>query len=413
VAPISDCRARIWLAIIILVALVIRLAWALHQPSDDAAIDRLPDQREYLQLGKNILSAGELWMIDPRFGQAVYAYRTPGYPLLVACCGARPVVVRGVQSVIDAWTVLAIFLLARRWLSPGGAVLAAAIVAINPYMIFFTGLILSETLFTAMLCWGLALLILSDGPWPDGGKLLAWLGGAALLALAVLVRPGAILMPVVLGCAAALANRTTLVRAAQRPWPLPVGATMLLVTVLATFPWAARNRWVLGSWIWTATDDGITRYDGFNPDATGASNQSFVDFMPWTQDMTEIARSRYFTQLADEWIDEHPFQSLRLAGVKIARTWSPMPLSQEYGSKLLYEIIGIGYGVALDLLVLVGLWQEILPGAAKRALLLPAVYFTIAAALSVGSLRYRIPAEGPMAIIAASSICRARVQSNT
>jgi len=28
---------------------------------------------------------------------------------------------------------------------------------------------------------------------------------------------------------------------------------------------------VLGRWIWTSTNAGFTAYDGFNPDATGAS----------------------------------------------------------------------------------------------------------------------------------------------
>lgn len=408
---IPQRSASIRLTIILLLGLAVRLGWALHQPSDDAAIDQLPDQREYLQLGSNFFSEGGLWMIDPRFRQAVYAYRTPGYPLLIACCGAKPIVVRIVQAFLDTSTILAIFLLARRWLSAGGALLAAAITAINPYMIFFTGLILSEPLFTAMLCWGLTLLILSDGPWPDGSKLLAWIGGAALLAFSAMVRPGALAMPVVLGVGAALANRN-IVKANQKPWPLPVAATMLVITALVMFPWAARNRWTLGSWIWTSTNDGITRYDGFNPDATGASNQSFVDFMPWTRDMTEVARSRYFAQMADDWIENHPLDSLRLAAVKIGRTWSPMPLSREYGSKLLYNLVGLIFGVGLDLLVLAGLWQGILPGAAKRVLLLPAVYFTVAAMLSVGSLRYRIPAEGPMAIIAASAVSRSRGQAS-
>jgi hypothetical protein len=228
-----------------------------------------------------------------------------------------------------------------------------------------------------------------------------------LLAFAVLVRPGAMLIPVVLGCGAALANRTVSV-ASQKRWPLGVCATALLVTVLVLFPWAARNRWVLGAWVWTSTNDGITRYDGFNPDATGASDQSFVQSMPWTRDMTEIARSRYFADLADDWIANHRLEAVRLAGTKIARTWSPMPLSAEYGSRRLYEWAGLAFGAALDALVLVGLWQRILPGAAKRVLMLPAVYFTVAAALSVGSLRYRIPAEGPMAIVAASAIGGAR-----
>ena len=100
---------------------------------------------------------------------------------------------------------------------------------------------------------------------------------------------------------------------------------MLLITGLVIFPWAARNRWILGSWIWTSTNDGITQYDGFNPDATGASDQSFVRSMPWTRDMTEIARSRYFSESANEWINAHPSETLKLAAVKIARTLEPDP----------------------------------------------------------------------------------------
>ncbi|MGA2439478.1 MAG: glycosyltransferase family 39 protein [Tepidisphaeraceae bacterium] len=403
----SERTARIALAVVMLLGLGVRLGWALHQSNDGAAIDRLPDQREYLELGRHFFGDDGLWMVDARFRQTVYAYRTPGYPLLVAVCGAKPAVIRIVQCLLDTSTILAVFLLARRWLSPGGAVFSAAIVAVNPYMIFFTGLILSETLFTAMLCWGLALLILSDGPWPDGHKLLAWLGGGIILAFAVLVRPGAMLIPVVLGCGAALANRDV-PRAYEKLWPLPVAATMLLVTVLLLFPWAARNRWILGSWVWTSTNDGITRYDGFNPDATGASDQSFAQSMPWTRDMSEIARSRYFAKLADDWIADHRLEAIRLAGTKIARTWSPMPLSQEYGSRRLYESAGLGFGTVLDVLVLIGLRRGILSGPVKRVLMLPAVYFTVVAALSVGSLRYRIPAEGPMAIVAASAVAGAR-----
>jgi 4-amino-4-deoxy-L-arabinose transferase-like glycosyltransferase len=409
VNQISARSARLILAVILVLGFGIRLTWALHQSSDDAAINRLPDQREYLDLGKNLFGEAGLSMADARFEQIVYAFRTPGYPFVIACCGANPPVVRTVQCVLDTTTILAIFLLARRWLSPAAAVFAAAIVAFNPYMIFFTGLILSETLFTTMLCWAMALLILSDGPWPDGNKLLAWLGGGALLAIAVLVRPGTLLLPVVIGCGAALANRLV-IQPYQRGarWPLPVVATMLLLTGLAIFPWAARNRWVLGSWVWTSTNDGITRYDGFNPDATGASDQSFVQSMPWTKDMTEVARSRYFAKMADDWIEANPSAAVRLAGVKIARTWSPIPLSAEYGGRWIYRAAGIGYGLPLDLLVILGLRQTNLTGAAKRFLLLPALYFTVAAGLSVGSLRYRIPAEAPMAILAAGAVRSAR-----
>jgi hypothetical protein len=184
---------------------------------------------------------------------------------------------------------------------------------------------------------------------------------------------------------------------------MPVGACLLLITGLVLFPWAARNRWVLGSWVWTSTNDGITRYDGFNPDAMGASDQKFVEWMPWTGDMSEVARSRYFGERADDWIAKNPMEAVRLAGVKIARTWSPMPLSSQYGGRWFYKTIGILFGAGLDLMVIVGLRRDGLDGPAKRFLLMPAIYFTIGAALSVGSLRYLVPAEAPMAVIAAGA----------
>lgn len=399
----------VWIALAaaMLLGFGIRLAWGLRQPTDAAAIDALPDQREYLELGEHLLMHQGFWFVDARFGGSVQAYRTPGYPLLIRWCHANQHIIRAVQAGLDCSTILAIFLLAQRWLSNQGALIAAILVMVNPYLIYFSGLILSETLFTAMLCWGMVLLVRSGGPWPAGAALWAWLGGGLLLALSVLVRPGAIFIPVVLGIAAALVNRRT-----HRPyrirWPLPVATTMLVMTVAVLFPWAARNRVLLGAWIWTATNSGITRYDGFNPDATGASDQSFVAAMPWTRDMTEVARSRYFGQLADDWIRAHPAQAAGLAIAKIGRTWSPIPLSNQFGSRRIYVIVGLCFGVVFELLTLAGLWLGVLPGPAKRLLLAPAIYFTVAAMLSVGSLRYLIPAQPPMAILAASAVSRGR-----
>jgi 4-amino-4-deoxy-L-arabinose transferase-like glycosyltransferase len=396
----NESRARgIALAVIVLLGVAIRLGWGIHQSNLAGAMDALPDQREYLEAGRNLVESGELWISDPRFRQSVYAYRTPGYPGLIAACGAKPAVVRAVQALLDGCSMVAIFIIARRWLAAPAALAAVLLVAINPYLIFFSGLILSETLFTALLCWGLALLIISEGPWTNRRGSMAWVGGAFLLALAVLVRPGAILLPVVLGCGAAIANRGVLA-AYPSHRRLPVAGTLLAITFLVLFPWAVRNRWVLGTWVWTSTNDGITRYDGFNPDATGASDQSFVRAMPWTIDMTEVGRSAYFASLADEWILAHPLESIRLAGVKIARTWSPVPLSAEYGRRTIYRVVGLTFGAGFDLLFIAGLMRKELTGSAKLVLSLPAIYLTVAAVLSVGSLRYRIPAEAPMAVVA-------------
>jgi hypothetical protein len=118
--------------------------------------------------------------------------------------------------------------------------------------------------------------------------------------------------------------------------------------------------------------------------------------------MDELERDAFFNQEAHQWIRAHPGQAMRLAGVKILRTWSPVPLSAEFGGSSLYFWVGLLYSLPLDVLILLGLWKGNLPRSAKVFLLLPAIYFTGIHAVSVGSLRYRVPVEPPMCVIVGS-----------
>lgn len=414
----------IWL--ILLLALGLRLGWCLTRPTSDASIEALRDQRDYLSLAQNLLRGRGLQFLDRRFDDTVFAFRTPGYPLFLAGCGADPRLIRAVQAVLDTFTVLAIYILAGMVATGEGrhriALLAALFIAFNPYLIYFSGLLLSETLFTALMAWGLVLLVRGKGGRGASWRsTLIWLSGALLLGLSVLVRPSAIALPVVLGILCRFVNRVregayqetagvqgpnaarTAGRRRDWKWPLPAGATMVLLTVLCLLPWVVRNRAVLGQWIWLDTNSGFTLYDGYNPDATGASDQSYIDREPELQVLGEVNRSDYLTQKAWEYARTHPARVCSLIGAKLARTWSPMPLSTEYGRPGL-RAIALLYSIPFDLLVVLGLIWGSLPRAAKTLLLAPAVYFTIVHALTVGSLRYRIPAEPPMAIIAACAL---------
>jgi 4-amino-4-deoxy-L-arabinose transferase-like glycosyltransferase len=384
--------------LLLLLALAIRLVWGQTRPGDPAALAELPDQRQYLELADNLLHGRGLYCYDPRFNSDVYAYRTPGYPLFLAACGASPRIARAAQALLDASTVLAIYLLASRWLSQRRSFLAAVLVAINPFLIYFSALILSETLFIAMLAWGMFLL---QRP-PRA------LAGGLILALSILVRPSALALPLLLGITAAILNRDRR-GAYPRWWPLPPATTMLLMTLAVLLPWAYRNYRVLGHWIWTTTNDGITAYDGFNDEATGASDQRFAGRMPELKDAGEVERDRYLADEASRWARQHLRRVLELAAMKAARMWSPVPLSAEYG-KPLYCCIGALYAIPLDLLAVLGLWYGPLPRAAKVFLFLPAIYLTLIHAASVGSLRYRLPAEGPMAVLAVAS-CQLPVAS--
>jgi hypothetical protein len=80
-----------------------------------------------------------------------------------------------------------------------------------------------------------------------------------------------------------------------------------------------------------------------------------------------------------------------------------MPLSDQYSGRM-YQLIGLCYSLPLDLLVLWGLASGNLSRGAKVLVLLPAIYLSGVHMLTVGSLRYRIPAEPPLALLAASAL---------
>jgi hypothetical protein len=261
------------------------------------------------------------------------------------------------------------------------------LVAINPFLIYFSGLLLSETLFTAMLAWGMVLLL------SPARKKLGWLRGTILLAMSIHVRPSVLLLPVILGFASVPFATARLKRAAL--------AGVVILAALAPWAWRNSRQSGLGHWIWTTTNGGITAYDGWNPTASGGSNQAFLRDMPELRGMAEIQRSDYLAGRAREFVMNHPGRAVKLALLKLVRLWSPMPLSEQYSSPA-YRAAGLLYCVPFDLLVLAGLIRGKLSPAAKVFLLLPALYLTVVHMASVGSLRYLLPAIPPMGVVAAS-----------
>jgi hypothetical protein len=293
----SALSHRLPLTVLFVIALALRLAWSLSRPTDEASLRQLPDQLEYLRIAQNVLKGSGLVFFDEGFQQSVAAYRMPGYPLFVAACGAKVTIVRVAQCAIDASCLLAVYALARPRLGVGPALVAAAFVAFNPYLVYFSSTLLSETLFGGLLIWGIVGLA-------RGGR-LAWWGGAAAVVASIYVRPSAIAL-VPLLAAAAMLVRPPLPRPATRArryFVLGGGLAMLLLTVAALLPWAARNRGVLGAWVWTTTNTGVTAYDGLNPRADGSSNQSH--FRNWTELklMGEVERSDYLSALARAYAD--------------------------------------------------------------------------------------------------------------
>lgn len=306
--------------IIAVLATLVRIVWGLSRPSDDASFAVLPDQLEYLEVARSVLAGGGFAFVDERFGQVVHAFRLPGYPLFVAICAAEPWIVRLAQALLDGSTILGAALIAHRLVGGKSPYVAAALVAVDPFALYFSALLLSETLFTAMTTWGIALLVLRrDRNDADG----AWWGGVVLLALAGLVKPLA--LPILL---AVVPASVVLRRGLISDVLIRSGLAFLIVAALLAI-WFVRNQKVVGAPVYS-TNSGFTLYDGLHEGATGASDQSFVKNMVMLGDLSEIDRSRKLTELSYQWAVAHPVEVVTLAGVKIARTWSPMPLGEAY-----------------------------------------------------------------------------------
>lgn len=393
------------LAIVLVLALALRLGWSLTRPTDEASIAQLPDQREYLDLGRSLITTGDLAMGDARFNDVVRAFRMPGYPAVIAACGGRVTIVRALQCVIDSLTVLAVYCLARRWLSVRLSLLAAVAIAFDPLHVYFSGLILSETLFAALLAWGMTFLIHGASPlaYHIRAAHIVWTLGVLMLIASIYVRPSAVAFPVILAVFATLAEARSPEFIPGRR--LPVLGLVALATVIALLPWAIRNQSLLGRMMFTTTNDGFTLYDGLNPDATGASDQSWVSAMPLLPNLSEVQRSDYLRSKAIAFAREQPGRVLAMVPRKLARTWSPWPLSSEFASRR-NVIISAVHAVPLFVLAIFGLCNDQLRRTARLYLFVPAILITLIHGLSVGSLRYRMPSDATLAVLAASAFYR-------
>jgi 4-amino-4-deoxy-L-arabinose transferase-like glycosyltransferase len=163
--------------------------------------------------------------------------RTPGYPLLLAVglwSGQVLAVTIAIQVVLSALTTFGVFVVARAVTSDArSGLIAATVYAFEPISIEGTSAISTESLFTFIVVWGIALIV----TYVRAPKLTALLGGTALLSCAAYVRPAGYYLS--FGLLAFLA----LVRVAARDWRrLSDLALAGAVAVAIVLPWHVRNR---------------------------------------------------------------------------------------------------------------------------------------------------------------------------
>jgi len=365
-------RKRTFLLVLFLVALAIRAGWGISRAEEIA----FPDEKAYLEIATNFL-AGKGFVTD---GGSV-ATRTPLYPLFLAAVikffGRNYLAVRLFQALLGAFLPLLVYFLAKTYFRENEARFAGAVAAIYPFFIFYTGLLLSETLFLSLFL--LALFLLRRA-FQKGNVSLA-LSGGLVMGLASLVRPSAFLfLPFAVPFWLLFARKK--LRAAKSV------AVALLAFFIILFPWALRNRLLTGHFVWTTLESGRSLYESLGPEATGGPAMHLVHWPEDTRSMSEFETDRYLRNLAISYALKNPRRTLKLSLVKFCRIYAPIPNAKAY-RRPPYVLVSLVSYLPLLAIGFAGLWRE---GRRLRSLwllALPILYFTLLHCVFVGSIRYR------------------------
>lgn len=305
--PVSGIRqGRWWLVAALLVGALVRLLWL-------ATVDSQPvtDFDWYFNRATE-LAQGLGYQVD---GKAT-AYWPVGYPAFLAIFfkvfGPSVAVGKALNFLLTLAAIpLAYALAGRLFRNRAVAAGTAMLLAIHPAFVAYSGILASEPLFTALTLGGtLALLQARD----DRRRLVL---GGLLFGLAVLVRPQAALIPV-------------LVLAATWRWDDSSFRTFhlgratgwaYLALILTISPWLVRNAVVFESFVFVSTNGGDNILIGNHEGATGRYKNPDACGLVRPPGLDEIEREKLARSAGLAYIRKHPLRTLRTWPAKLGFTF--------------------------------------------------------------------------------------------
>ncbi len=387
-------QGRTWLIAILIVALGWRLltAYAVQQKVGDQLCLIAGDAEGYWQLAQRIAAGKDFSFADP----PRRVHRMPGFPAVLALSmklfGESPLAARCLLAVIGTAACGAVYLLGRQLFDERVGLIACGLTAISPVMTGFSVLLLSETVFALTLTlslWCAAKWLPVESRCPVTWVILTGVS----IALATYMRPSWLLagpmLAVLVVCLGKPRSRACL-----------QAAVMLLALFGALLPWAWRNHAVCGHWVFTTLWSGPSLYDGLNPDANGDSNMEFFDRDNLMAKMTEWDVDQHYKAEAWRYAAKNPGHAIELTFRKLWRYWKPWPSAEQFGGVLPALLVFVFF-VPVCVLAVHGWWLARKRPWAWLLTLGPILYFAAIHAVFVGSLRYRLPAEYPLCVLAA------------
>jgi len=363
------------------------------------------DANYYWELGQHI-AAGEDYSI---FQPPRRVLRTPGFPLLLAASinvfGKSVFAASLVMAVVGTGCCWLTWLLARKLFDESTALWAMLLVAVSPLQIGSNVQILSEAWFTfgLLVCLLALARLLQQEATASCGR-IAFANGI-LTGITVLIRPGWLLWAGVSSLLVILFGQMTF---AKR---ILCSALICGGCIVALLPWAWRNHEVSGHWIFTSLWSGPSLYDGLHPNATGASDMNFFDQENVLSTMSEYDMNAHYKQRAIDFVMSHPRRTIELAFLKAGRYLSPS-LNAAGFSGGAFSVFCVVWYFTLTVLILAGALDLRHKLAHVGLLAGPFLQFLLVHMVFVGSIRYRLPVEFPLSILAAHGLVALRQRWN-
>lgn len=396
------------LLLTLLVAFTLRLGLAVvverQVAGPPARLCLIPgDADGYWELARRIVARRDYSLYDP----PRFVLRMPGFPLLLALSqrlfGESTFAARCLLACVGTAACGLTYWLGRELTDPTTALLAAIYTALSPTQALFSVLLLSETAFAAALLASLIALArlarrseaASSPHRVDGLSLVAgvWIG------VATYMRPTWLYVGPLLAVVVLWSRR----RDVSIKRLLASAGWMMAGLALTMAPWVVRNFQVTGHLVPTTLWVGPSLYDGLHPGATGDSDMTFFERDQLLSTMSEYEMDREYRRRAMAFAWENPDRAMGLAVTKQLRYWSLAPNAVQFQDVRLSAIVLLAV-LPLFGFALVGAWL------ARRDVSLLAltagsvVLFAGLHLLFVGSLRYRLPAEFPLAVLAAIGV---------
>ena len=376
---------KIYLLIIFLVAVGLRTYGALSYPTTPVA-----DAADYERLATGLVQGRGYVNSDG----VRTAWRPPAYPLFLAgvfhLVGIDVLRTGIAQALLGGLTVLTLIALGAMTIGWQRALLAGAIAAIYPVLIWLPRLLLSENLSLLLLLLTLYIAI----QYFRTSRIIWMVVFGVLCAVATLVRGTNLLLPI------AVAAGLPFTRFRNRKQLIAPLAVMIVMFILTLLPWTIRNYSVFHEFIPVATQDGLTLYGSYWPPQH--NGRLIWGSLPGDEDPAvfaaeqignEVSASRYLQHVTLVRLRENPSFFFRLIPSKLISLVVPLDWEVFPHAPGTSRTLNIGYLLIL-LPALLGFVLMIRERARYQWLLWSVLAIVLLQSiLFYGSPRFRLPAE--------------------